>query len=267
VTRIDISYFNYERGGLQTTNDPGALDPSGYGYDCAGLVRVMAVDEQWPDILVLGEGERYELNGQEGARDAARAMREAGGPAYEPLFCSLPGEWGPFAPVIYIDPTRIVARRWYSHHAPDFADRNRNLLIASLPGRPNDDVFRLVTGHGDLFDNDARLAASKKLRRLAGPAVPCMVLMDWNSVPSGPWEDRELNDPQLWPDGTHWARASRIFWEHGPAQVGPHRPDTRALDYLIGYWQNGQRVGGIGFYDCAELAGNYSPTQVPTADG
>jgi len=96
-------------------------------------------------------------------------------------------------------------------------------------------VFRLVTGHGDLFDGDVRLADAKRMRRLADPSVRCMVLMDWNSVPSGSmWGDRDLNDPRFWPPGTKWTRAHRVLWQHGQAQAGPYAPDTRALDYLIG---------------------------------
>ena len=46
-------------------------------------------------------------------------------------------------------------------------------------------------------------------------------------------------------------------------------PDTRALDYLIGWWDQarGCRAGGIGFFDVAELAGDYTPTQTPVPDG
>jgi len=46
-------------------------------------------------------------------------------------------------------------------------------------------------------------------------------------------------------------------------------PDTRALDYLIG-WRDPAaetRTGGIGFHDVAELAGDDTPTQVPVPDG
>ena len=280
MTRIGISYFNYEHGGLPVAGRGGAVEGyghsgiaaagyhgGGYGYDYAGLVRVMADGTPWPDIFIMGEGDRYEFNGQEGAREAARAMRRAGGRTYEPLFGSLPRE-GAFAPVIFIDPQTIEVRRWYDHRAPDFAPRNRNVLIASAPGRADADIFRIATGHGDIYDGDARLADAKRLRLYAEPTIPCLVAMDWNSVPSGPvWEDRELNDPVLWPPDKDWARGARILWEHGPAQAGPYRPDTRALDYLIGYWHDGRRIGGIGFHDAAELAGDGTPTQIPAADG
>lgn len=60
-----------------------------------------------------------------------------------------------------------------------------------------------------------------------------------------------------------------MLWQHGPQQAGPFVPDTRALDYLIGWWdpERQRRTGGIGFYDAAELAGDYIPTQVPVPQG
>ncbi len=78
-----------------------------------------------------------------------------------------------------------------------------------------------------------------------------------------------MNDPRFWPPQAHWARAPRVLWQHGPAQAGPCVPDTQALDYLIGWWAGGQgcRVGGIGFFDVAELAQDFTPTQVPVPDG
>jgi hypothetical protein len=271
VTRVNVSYFNLGRGGLRLAAAPGALDPHGYGYDHSGLVRVMAGGAPWPDILILGEAERYAYWGQEGARLAVRAMRQAGGPGYEPLFCTLPRGWGDhFAPVIFVNPVTVEVRLWHSHHAPDWAERDANLLVAAVPGREDGDVFRVVTGHGDLHDGDTRLADAKRLRRLADPSVPCLAAMDWNSVPSGPmWQDQDLDDPRSWPPGNYWARAHRIVWRHGPAQAGPHIADTRALDYLIGWWDPGQgcRAGGIGFCDVAELAGDFTPTQVPVPDG
>lgn len=202
--------------------------------------------------------------------EAAAAMRAAGGRPYVPLLGSLPREWGPYAPVIFVDPQSVVIRRWYDSRQPDFAARFRNLLVASLPGRRDDGVFGVVAVHGDLYSGDARLADAQALRRFADPSVPCLIAGDWNSVPSGPgWEDRELDDPGFWPPGKHWARVHRVLWQHGPAQAGPYVPDTRALDYLIGWWDQarGCRAGGIGFFDVAEMAGDHTPTQVPAWDG
>jgi endonuclease/exonuclease/phosphatase family metal-dependent hydrolase len=268
MTEIDFAYFNYEHGGLVDGGDH--FSGSGRGYDFGGLVRVAGDGGRWPHVLVMGEADRHGYAGGEGMWEAAAAMRAAGGRPYVPLLGSLPREWGPHAPVIFADTQSVVIRRWHDHRQPDFAARNRNLLAASLPGRPGDEIFQVVAVHGDLYSGDMRLADAQALRRLADPAIPSLIAGDWNSVPSGPgWEDRELNDPRFWPPELHWARAHRVLWQHGPAQAGPCVPDTRALDYLIGWWDQatGRRAGGIGFCDVAELAGDYAPTQVPARDG
>ena len=83
----------------------------------------------------MGEGNRYEYDGGRGAWEAAAGDTGGRGAAYVPLTGSLPRERGPFAPVIFADPQSVVIRRWYDHRCPDFAARNRNLLIATLPGR------------------------------------------------------------------------------------------------------------------------------------
>ena len=268
MTEIDVAYFNFEHGGLIGGHDHAYS--SGRGYDFAGLVRVAGDQDRWPHILIMGEADRYEMSGGEGMWEAAAAMRAAGGRPYVPLACELPRE-GLYAPVIFADPQAIVVRRFFYHRLPDHAPRNSNLLVASLPGRAGQEIFRICTGHGALEGGDARLADATRLRRLADPRIPALVAMDWNSVPSGTaWEDRDLNDPQLWGHpGQEWARAHRVRWRHGPQHADPYVPDTRALDYLLGFWDpgRGRRAGGIGFYDAAELAGDPAPTQVPVPDG
>jgi hypothetical protein len=132
VTEIDFAYFNYEHGGLIDGRDH--FFSSGRGYDFSGLIRVAGSGGRWPHVLVMGEGDRYEFNGQKGAREAARALRRAGGRAYEPLFGSLPRE-GAFAPVVFIDPQTIEVCRWYDHRAPDFALRNHNVLMIPMAAR------------------------------------------------------------------------------------------------------------------------------------
>lgn len=252
-----ISYINYEHGGRQHADYSGDGGP----YQYEGLVRIMD-DGPWPHILVVGEADRWEYNGGQGAWEAAEALREAGGPAYTPLIGSLPREWGPFTPAILVDPTAVVVRRWFDHRCPDFAGRNRNLLVARMAdGGP---LFRVVAVHGDIHSGDMRLADAKTFDRFANPAVPCAIIGDWNSVPSGPhWEPTDLNSGIYEP----WRLAWRIHWQHGPAQAGPHALDTRALDYLCGYWADGRRSGGIGFHDAAELTGVYEPTQIPRPNG
>jgi hypothetical protein len=146
MTEIDFAYFNYEHGGLIGGED--RFCSSGRGYDFAGLARVAGDQGRWPHILAIGEADRYGYSGGEGMWEAAAAMRAAGGRAYVPLLGSLPREWGPYAPVIFVDAQSVVIRRWYDPRQPDFAARFRNLLVATLPGRPGSEVFRVVATHG-----------------------------------------------------------------------------------------------------------------------
>ncbi|NKZ03292.1 endonuclease/exonuclease/phosphatase family protein [Actinomadura latina] len=263
MTHLRLSYVNIEHGGRTTTGYSAYSGDGGpYDYD---RVTGMLHDGDWPDILVIGEGDRYELNGMEGAYEAAAALRDAGGPAYVPHPCSLPREWGMFAPVIYVNPQKVVVRRFYSHRLPDFASRNRNLLLFTLPGRT--DPIRIAATHGDIYSGDTRLADNRRFDRLADPAIPCALLGDWNTVPSGPhFEPTDMNKP-----GLHNPRAInyRVQWKGGPEQAGPHVYDTRALDALCGWWNPAtqQREGGIGFHHVADMAKDYTPTQIERPNG
>ncbi|GAA4082805.1 hypothetical protein [Actinomadura miaoliensis] len=263
---IQIDYINYERGGRPNANysgDGGLPDPT-------GLVRIM-LSGSWPAILGVGEAERWEFNGYQGAYEAAVALRRAGGPPYVPFVGSLPREGGPFGPAILVDPTAVEVHRWYDHRLGDFGSRNRNLLVCSIPGRS--EVFRVLITHGDIHDGNQRLADAMTFDRFADPEIPCVILGDWNSTLSGPmWEVGDWNNPDPMMHQPH-RRAHKIMFLHGPRQAGPHVADTRALDYLCGFWTPGRRlwlrrrparrVGGIGFYDVAELEGDYTPTQYP----
>lgn len=261
MTRLVLSYLNYEHGGRADANYTG----DGGGFDLDGLVRVMTDGTAWPDVLAIGEADRWEFNGREGAHEAAAALRAAGGPPYVPYTCSLPRQGGPFAPAFLVDPRTVVVRRFYDHRLPDFASRNRNLLAATLAR--GGQQFRLIAVHGDIHSGDQRLADARELDRFARPDIPCAVLGDWNGVPSGPaWEPSDLNTPGRYtPQQLAW----RTRFQHGPAQAGPHDIDTRALDFLLGWWDPDQarRIGGLGFHDAAELAADPTPTQIPRPSG
>lgn len=260
MTEIDFAYWNFEHGGRRGANSSG----DGGAYDFSPLCRVIGHESRWPHILILGEADRYDFNGGEGLWEAAAAMRAAGGRAYTPLMCSLPREWGPFAPAMFVDTQAVQVHRFYDHRLPDFAARRRNTLVARVPGR--DDVFQVVTGHGDLSGGEQRLLDARALRPLAKPQVPCIIGMDWATTLSGPrWERRDLNDSTIF---THPSMiTNQALWEHGRAQAGPVQPDTRALDYLCGYWLDGQRVGGVGFHWVGELADDDTPTTTPKPNG
>lgn len=165
MTALDLAYINYEHGGLIGANHELHVG-DGYGYDYTGLVRIMGEDDRWPDLFVMGEGDRYEYWGGRGAWEAIDAMASAGGRSYAWMPCVLPREAGPFAPVIFYDPQTVRVGRYYSPHAPDFAARTRNLLIAR-PAKGGEQ-FHLVPIHGDPSVPAYRTMDAETLRWLAG---------------------------------------------------------------------------------------------------
>ncbi|MEU4827748.1 hypothetical protein AB0H37_38290 [Actinomadura sp. NPDC023710] len=263
MPNLRLSYVNVEHGGRDTSPGFSPYSGDGAGYDF-GRVVGMFHDGDWPNVLVLGEGDRYELNGMEGALEAAAAMRAAGGPAYHPHPCSLPREGGMFAPVIYTTDA-VQVRRFYNHRLPDFASRNRNTMFFTLPG--SDAPFRIVAWHGDIHSGDGRLADARTFGRWADPTIPTALIGDFNQVPSGPhFAPKDLNTP-----GVHNPRqlAFRILWRSGRDWTGRYKYDSRAMDYLCGHWSRirKKRVGGLGFHHVAELAGDYTPTQGAKPNG
>lgn len=260
MTEIDFAYWNYEHGGRRDADSGG----NGGSYDFEPLCRVVGHEDRWPHVLILGEADRYDFDGGAGLWGAAAAMREAGGRVYTPLMCSLPRDWGPFAPAIFVDLQTVQVDRFYDHRLPDFAARRRNVLQAFLPGR--EDLFRIVTGHGDLGGGLQRLLDAQALRPLAHPGVPTIIGMDWNCTLSGPrWEPNDLGDSEKWP--ARWMIANRAQWHEDPDPHAPVRADTRALDYLCGRWQDGRRVDGVGFHWVGELADDPTPTNLPQPNG
>ncbi|WP_242882540.1 hypothetical protein [Actinomadura litoris] len=271
---LRVDYINYPHSGRSGADYFGG----GGEPDFTGLAAIMKPGP-WPDILAVGEADRWDWEGGVAAYAAVAALRAAGGPAYEPLCGSLPREAGSFAPALLVNPQTVQIISWGGDmRRPGASSRSRNLLRASLPG--HDMQFLVVVVHGDIHSGEARLADAKTFDRLADPAIRCLLIGDWNATLSGPcWDVGEFGHP------LHLARpdrlAHKILWRHGPAQAGPFRADTRALDYLCGYWMaggrewrrawlrrgTGRRVGGIGFYDVAELTETYTPTQLPISSG
>ncbi|MET9260494.1 hypothetical protein [Amycolatopsis sp. NPDC004079] len=260
-TEIDLAYFNYAHGGIVNPTDR-AEEPPG-GYDFSGLVRTMR--ERWPHVLVMGEGDYYEFWGGAGMWGAAEAMRDAGGRAYVPLVCGLPRQTGPFAPVIFFDAQTLIVKRFFDHRAPDFAARNRNLLMVRPAG--GKEILYLATGHGDIGDAIYRQADAKDHRRLAYKDRLSAVLMDFNEHLSGPnHELPDLGDPAKYdqpPKHDHRLRNTRGVPDR------PYRRDTSALDYLCGHWnyEKNRREDGIGFVDAAEQAEIYTGTNLPVPSG
>jgi hypothetical protein len=216
---------------------------------------------------MMGEGYCYHLEEGKAAIEAAAMLRGVSDKPYWPLLGALPGDWSVAPPVVYVNMDTIDIIRWHHPSDADFAWYKYNLLEAvhKETGQP----FHAIVVHGYTDDGDKRLADAKKLQRYGDGlnSYPCIVGGDWCSVPSGPmWEPQDLNDDILYDRPS--SRMIRAAWHHGPYQAGPYSADTRSLDFLVGYYQTvegtpwGQRIGGINFYDVAELMYNNRPTQL-----
>jgi hypothetical protein len=215
---IDFAYINFEHGGGSQGSYLGTPGP----FDMSGLVRILGEDQRWPDIAVIGEGERWEFDGGAGLSEATTALSEASGRPYASELGTLAREWGPIGPAIIWDAAKINKERFYSGREPDFYARNRNLFIGSVRGERSK-RFHVVAHHGHIHDSDQQLADNKGFRRYATEDIPCAILADWNSVLSGN-EPGDLNTPGVYPP---WRLVPKIVWQWGPQQAGPHVLDTR----------------------------------------
>lgn len=263
MTILDIAYINYEHGGLQGATDELALGAGGSTYDHAGLVRLVGDGGRWPDLFVMGEGDRYEYWGGRGAWEAIAAIANAGGPRYAWLPCVLPRQWGPFAPVIFYNPQTIAVERYFSPHAPDFASRTRNLLIAA-PAQGGE-TFRLVPVHGAPWSWMYRVTDAEELRFLGRATKNTVILGDFNEPLSGPgFEPDDMTVPT--PYAHVRELASKVQLNNGRIEL-PARRSTGSLDFLCGWWDydRNERVNGIGFHDVCELAGIKVPTNMHRA--
>ena len=225
----------------------------------------MGEDDRWPHLFVMGEGDFYDFFAGKGKWGAVEAMRNAGGRAYVPLVCSLPREWGPFAPVIFYDAQTLLVDAFFDHLAPGFAARSRNLLRIKPVG--GGDTLHVATLHGDLYEEIYRTADAKHLRWLANEQHLSAVLADFNETLSGPeFEPADLEDPRFYSKPWRFLHRLRHI---GSRPERPYRRTTGALDYLCGYWDEsqGRRVCGIGFVDVAEQAKIYTGTNLTRSNG
>lgn len=270
---IQIDYFNYEHGGRKGADFLG----HGREFNFSGLVKAMSTG-RYPDVLVIGEADRWDDTGGHGMYEACAALRKAGSPPYVPLMAELPRKWGPFAPAILYNPATIEVRRYFDAGLPYAADRTDNLFLATTPG--SNQWFGVVPFHGDIHIGDARLADVARFDRFAdlsqkiapwlnreeGSEVPLVIAGDFNATLDGPPDKSDFNTPKV--EHQAWTRAHKIIPDFANLG-GPHRADTRAPDWLCGQWnaEKGIRENGLGFHCVAELEGNLTPTQYERPNG
>ncbi len=254
MTRLPIALYNYQNGGAQ----PGG------GYDFRPLQRAFAQAEEIPSLILFCEAKNYRDRAGEAKYAAAEALSDELGVPYAVELGAMMR--GPLPPAIFYNPDVLILRRWWNQDDPGVYDDQRN--VAKFAIRDSGVVaeerteFLAFVHHFEPLSGEVRLEEAKRVSRY-GDAQPLPVIGggDLNATGSG------AHLPQR-----DWMAANFSSRSHKGVQRrdGTWGPDTRALDYLIGKWdENTQdRVDGCGFHAVAEMAWRLDPSQslLPTVN-
>jgi len=254
VTRIDIALYNYESGGAK---------PSG-GYDFRPLQRAFAQAEVIPALILFCEAKNYRDRAGEAKYAAAEALSDELGVPYSVELGSM--KRGPMPPAIFYNPDVLILRRWWNQDDPGVYDDQRNVARFAIrdsgPVAETRTEFLAFVHHFEPLSGDVRLEEARRVSRYGdAQPLPAVGGGDLNGTGSGdhlPQRDwmaapfsRRSHKGMIRPDGT-WG------------------PDTRAIDYLIGRWDEGsqERRDGCGFYAVAEMAWRLDPSRpiLPTVN-
>jgi hypothetical protein len=255
VTRINCALFNYKEGGRRHDGS----------YDFRLLQHAFAQIEEVPSLVLFCEAKNYRDHAGEAKYAAAEALSDELG---VPIVAELGSmARAPMPPAIFYDPTKLVLRRWWQQDDPGAYDDQRNVATFAVREDRREIAesrreFRAVVHHFEPLSGEARLEAARRLGRY-GDKEPLPVIGggDLNATASGP------HLPQrVWPEAAFSACSHKGIQQSD----GSWQPDTRALDHLIGAWEEGtqQRRGGCGFRAVAEMAWQADPTRpiLPTVN-
>nr|MDT0658736.1 hypothetical protein [Micromonospora sp. DSM 115978] len=254
MTRIDVALFNYEKGGLTADGR----------YEFAPLQHAFADVAEAPALILFCEAKNYRDNAGAAKYAAAEALSDELGVPYIVELGSM--QRGPLPPAIFYDPTTLVLRRWWQADDPGAYQDQRNVARFAIrdSGRVRGErkEFMTFVHHFEPLSGDVRLEEARRVSRY-GSTQPLPVIGggDLNATASG------SHLPQR-----DWMAATVNQRTHKGAlrPDGAWGPDTRALDYLIGDWdeRTQQRKNGCGLHAVAEMAWQADPTQpiLPTVN-
>jgi len=254
MTRIPVALFNYQNGGLQPAS----------GYDFGPLQHAFAGVDEAPALILFCEAKNYRANAGEAKYAAAEALSDALGVPYAVELGSM--QRGPLPPAIFYNPNILILRRWWNQDDPGVYDDQRNVARFAIRGSGHvaeeRKEFLAFVHHFEPLSGDARLEEARRVSRYGG-AQPLPVIGggDLNSTASG----RHM--PQR-----DWMAAEFGARTHKGMRLpdGTWGPDTRALDYLIGTWNQAtqERSDGCGLHAVAEMAWRLDRSQpiVPTVN-
>ncbi|MFB9853870.1 hypothetical protein ACFFMR_26170 [Micromonospora andamanensis] len=210
------------------------------------------------------EAKNYRDRAGEPKYAAAEALSDALGVPYVVELGSM--RRGPLPPAIFYDPTKLLLRRWWQADDPGVFDDQRNVARFAIrdsgPLATDRTEFLAFVDHWQPLSGDTRLEEARRLNRY-GDRQPLPVIGggDLNATASG------THLPQR-----DWMAAPFSDRSHKgiPGPDGTWGPDTRALDYLIGTWdeQIQTRQDGCGLHSLAEMAWCAAPSKpiLPTVN-
>jgi hypothetical protein len=253
MTGIVVALFNYQDGG-RTANGT---------YDFTNLQRAFTDVHEPPALILFCEAKNYKDHAGEPKYAAAEALSDQFGVPYVVEIGSM--RRGPLPPAVFYNPDVLVLRRWWNQHDPGVYDDQRNIarfaLRGSGPTAADRTEFLAWVHHWEPLSGDVRLEDARRASRTGAQDLPVIGGGDLNATASG----KHL--PQRdWMAATFSTRSHKGIL--GPD--GQWGPDTRAIDYLIGTWDEDiqQRRDGCGLHSIAEMAWRLDPTQpiLPTVN-
>lgn len=253
MTYVDVALFNFEDGGRLVDGT----------YDFTRLQRAFADVGTAPSLVLLCEAKNYKDHAGEAKYQAAEALSDELGVPYVVEIGSMAR--APMPPAIFYDPRVLVLRHWWQQEDPGVYEDQKNYAWFAIrgSGRVAGDRTEFVAyvEHWEPLSGDVRLEAARRMSRASNLSLPVICGGDLNATASG----KHL--PQRdWMAAEFRSRSRKGM--RGPD--GQWGPDTRAVDYLIGTWDEDaqERRDGCGLHAVAEMAWRHDPGKpiVPTVN-
>lgn len=250
---IDVALFNYQDGGRLVDGT----------YDFTRLQRAFADVETAPSLVLFCEAKNYKDHAGEAKYQAAEALSDELGVPYVVEIGSMAR--APMPPAVFYDPRVLVLRQWWNQDDPGVYEDQRNIawfaVRDSNPVADGRTEFLAWVHHWEPLSGDVRLEEARRISRTGNHELPVIGGGDLNATASG----KHL--PQRdWMAATFSSRSHKGI--RGPD--GMWGPDTRAVDYLIGTWDETEqdRRDGCGMHAVAEMAWRRDPDQtiLPTVN-